>query len=267
MCDVGCTIGIRNFHMHYMTRAPLHGTPIDNEDNLLDRFSNEERLGYYYTNFLATEKSLVNEKITDVIPRGKVLNVGCGRHGTERSLFPSPHYEIFGIDVSDESLQILQAKNLYNSVFQASISSLPFSPDSIDIVYLRLILHHLVYPNNIVGEGIDECFRVLKKGGILALIEPNSWHPIGALMNIAHKLGIDLYIHGTDDDVALSPLMLHKQLSRFGSSISSHAISYSWRRLPISLQFVIDRLHSSLRGPSEKLPYFGHTLMMIAQKC
>jgi SAM-dependent methyltransferase len=252
--------------MNYKTRAPLHGTPIDKEDNLLDRFSNEERLGYYYTNFLATEKSLANTKITAVIPHGKVLNVGCGRHGTERNLFPSPHYEIFGIDVSNESLQILQGKNLYNAVFQASISSLPFASSSIDIVYLRLILHHLVYPTNIVGKGIGECFRVLKKDGILALIEPNSWNPIGALMNVAHRLGMDLYIHGTDDDVALSPLMLHRQLSHFGSDISLHAISYSWRRLPISCQFLINRLHGFLSYPSDRLPYLGHTLMMVARK-
>jgi SAM-dependent methyltransferase len=143
---------------------------------------------------------------------------------------------------------------------------LPFASESFDIIYLRLVLHHLIYPENILAESVHECFRVLKSGGLLALVEPNSWNPIGALMNAAHRLGVDTYIHGTNDDVALSPLALYKLLSRFSSAISTHVVSYNWRRLPISVQLRIDQLQSLLSNLSAKVPYFGHSLMMVARK-
>jgi SAM-dependent methyltransferase len=236
------------------------------QDNLLDKFSRKDRFEYYYASFLATEKKLIKDNIMNQIPQGMILNVGCGSIGTERRLFPTSGYEIFGADVNVESLKILQRKKLYNAVYNASISSLPFAQGTFDIVYLRLVLHHLVYPENILVKGLEECFRVLKPGGLLALVEPNSWHPIGALMNIAHTFGIDMYIHGTDDDVALSPRMLHKILSQYGKDISIYVVSYSWRRLPIACQICVDFVHSVLKNLTGKMPYFGHTLMMLAHK-
>jgi SAM-dependent methyltransferase len=237
------------------------------EDNLLDRFSRHDRFEHYYASFLATEKALVKENIIGRIPRGMILNVGCSSIGTERRLFPTSDYEIFGVDINVESLQILQRKKLYNALYNANISSLPFAQETFDLVYLRLVLHHLIYPNNILGKGLKECFRVLKTGGILALVEPNSWHPIGALMNVAHMFGVDLYIHGTDDDVALSPRILYRILSQYGTDISTHVVSYSWRRLPIACQIYIDFCQSVLKNLNDKLPYLGHTLMMVARKC
>jgi len=247
-------------------KEQLHGTPITDDNNLLDRLSKKERFDFCYSNFFFTEKSLVENEIIVTIPHGKVLNVGCGQHGGERGLFPTPDYQISGVDVSEEALRILHGKKLYDGLYKADISSLPFTDRTFDIVYLRLILHHLIYPKNILAEGLQECFRVLKYGGVLALIEPNSWHPVGALMNIAHRLGIDQYIHGTDDDVALSPRKLRRMLSRFSSDISMHAVTFSWRRLPVFVQSGINRLQSASKHLIGEFPYFAHTLMIIAHK-
>jgi SAM-dependent methyltransferase len=236
------------------------------EDNLLDRVSRRDRFEHYYASFLATEKNLVKENIIRLIPGGIILNVGCSSIGTERRLFPTSDYEIFGVDINGESLKILQRKKLYGALYNASISSLPFAQGTFDIIYLRLVLHHLIFPKNILAEGLQECFRVLKTGGILALVEPNSWHPIGTLMNMAHLFGIDMYVHGTDDDVALSPLKLHRILAQYGTDVSTHVVSYSWRRLPVSCQNCVDFFHSALKNLTDKLPYFGHTLMMLARK-
>jgi SAM-dependent methyltransferase len=157
-------------------------------------------------------------------------------------------------------------KSTFDYVFRGSITSLPVASDSFDVVYLRLILHHLVYPKYALEDGLRECFRVLKPGGMLALVEPNSWHPVGALMNLAHALGLDMYIHGTDDDVALSPRALRKMLSNSASDVSTHVVTYSWRRLPIPIQEVCYRFQHVVGKFSTKVPYFGHTLMMTAVK-
>jgi len=252
-----------------MKESQMQETPessVTKDGNLIDRVSTEERFAYYYGQFVANEKELISANIIDVIPRGKILNVGCGQNGVERTLFPRDTYKIYGVDVDAEKLQILQAKKLYEGLYKANITSLPFCKDSFDILYLRLVLHHLIYPANILSEGLGECFRVLRSGGILALVEPNSWHPVGAMMNLAHRLGLDLYIHGTDDDVALSPFNLRRVLAAPCARVSTHTVIFSWRRLPIPLQAGIDRSHMALKRVLDRLPYFGHTLMMVAHK-
>jgi SAM-dependent methyltransferase len=244
----------------------VHGTPIERENNLLDRLSSPDRFEHFANAFFTVEKALVAEKVAAVVPRGTVLNVGCGRHGIERVLFPETNYAIYGVDINEESLKILGKRRVYDGLVKGSITSLPVPSATVDLVYLRLVLHHLVAPRNLLAEGLRECFRVLKPGGMLVLVEPNSWHPVGALMNLAHALRLDLYIHGTNDDVALSPLVLRRRVSAFASDVSTHVISYAWRRLPISVQALCNRIQGRLARLSDKVPFFGHTLMMIALK-
>lgn len=244
----------------------VHGTPITNYENLLDRLSSGDRFDYFSRNLVAAEERLVAEHVRSVVPRGMVLNVGCGRHGTERTLFPPESYQIFGVDVSEESLRILGSAGTYDGVLAGSISQLPFPSAGFDVVYLRLILHHLVSPRYLLADGLDECFRVLRPGGVLALVEPNSWHPVGAMMNLAHLLRVDMYVHGTDDDVALSPRRLRQLLGRHSSTISTHAMTYAWRRFPVGVQAFVRRVETRTRGMSEAVPWFGHTLFMTARK-
>lgn len=168
--------------------------------------------------------------------------------------------------MNEELLRVLQTRRLYSALYKADITKLPFASNTFDIVYLRLVLHHLMYPRNILIEGVRECFRVLKNGGVLTMVEPNSWHPVGALMNLAHRFRADLYIHGTDDDVALSPSMMTKLLFFHAASVSTYALTYNWRRLPIPVQRIVDKCHLTFATISSRWPYLGHSLMMIACK-
>jgi hypothetical protein len=64
----------------------------------------------------------------------------------------------------------------------------------------------------------------------------------------------------------MSPCMLRKLLSSYGSDLSMQVVTYSWRRLPIPVQALVTRLDGVMRKLSEQVPYFGHTLMMITKK-
>jgi len=233
--------------------------------NLLDSLTKQARKGFYYDAFLRFEKRLVREKILSLVSSGMVLNVGCGPYGTERCLFPQT-FSVYGIDVDGDSVRALSEKCLYQGLMQGSITALPLASNSIDVVYLRLVLHHLIAPRYLLDRGLSECFRVLKRGGVLALVEPNSWHPIGAMMNISHKLGIDSFIHGTDDDIALSPVALRRKLAANATRPSTYVVSYNWQRLPIPLQRLVNGSQRAFESFSERIPYFGHTLMMTAIK-
>ena len=89
-------------------------------NNLLDRISTD-RFGYYYDTFIETEKVLVRENICKVVSQGKVLNVGCGPYGTERQLFPADSYDLYGADINEGSLRILNSRKLYRGLVNASI--------------------------------------------------------------------------------------------------------------------------------------------------
>jgi ubiquinone/menaquinone biosynthesis C-methylase UbiE len=84
----------------------------------------------------------------------RILNVGCGNetYGTDFvDLYPS-RKEVLKVDVQSEKL--------------------PYKNNTFDEVYNKCFLEHLKNP----GIFIEDCVRVLKKGGRLILITDNAGH-------------------------------------------------------------------------------------------
>jgi hypothetical protein len=81
---------------------------------------------------------------------------------------------------------------------------------------------------------------------------------------VANHLGLGTAIHGTPDDVPLSPLRLLAEARAAGLRPEIHAVTYAWRRLPPRVQtalWLLERLGSRRRAAA-----FGHTLMLIARR-
>lgn len=95
-----------------------------------------------------------------------ILDVGCG-DGLDLRIFGELGYKkVYGLD---GSLQLLTyARDL--EVIQADIYAIPMPGDSLDVVFVNGVLHHL----GDVDRAIREIKRVLSKGGVLCLIEPTS---------------------------------------------------------------------------------------------
>lgn len=85
----------------------------------------------------------------------KCVNLGCG------PVFCSDP-EWINLDYVPADPSIIQANLL---------QALPFATDSIDVVYSSHFLEHI--PRNCVPSFLDECFRVLKPGGLLRLVLPD----------------------------------------------------------------------------------------------
>jgi hypothetical protein len=70
-------------------------------------------------------------------------------------------------------------------------------------------------------------------------------------------------VHGTPDDVPLSPRRLIAEARAAGLAPQLFAVTYTWRRLPPAIQralWPVDRL-----GDRPRPARFGHTLMLIAR--
>jgi ubiquinone/menaquinone biosynthesis C-methylase UbiE len=103
-----------------------------------------------------------------------ILDVGCG---TGRYLeLLNPNNKKFGIDQSNEMLEIARHK-IPDAHFQnASAESLPFDSNSFDLVYSVRVLQHIRNQE----KAINEMARVCKPSGTLIIVNYNSW----SLLNV-----------------------------------------------------------------------------------
>jgi SAM-dependent methyltransferase len=228
--------------------------------NLLDRLSRRSTLEDYYRHMLERERVIVARRLG--IDGGDVLSVGCGWH-PGRHLFPAPAFHLVGADADpDRAAGVLSSGRADDSlVGYAGRLDLPSA--SFDVVLYRLVLHHLVFQGPL--EPIfTEAAGLLRPGGALVAIEPGLWHPVGLALALANLSGAATAIHGTPDDIPLSPKRLIREARTAGLRPEVHAVTYSWRRLPPPAQAALRPLDSL--GSRPHAAPFGHTLMLIARK-
>jgi SAM-dependent methyltransferase len=140
---------------------------------------------------------------------------------------------------------------------------LEFAPASFDVVLYRLVLHHIAYQGPL-APCFAEAAKLLRPGGAMIAIEPGLWHPVGLGLAIANRVGVATAIHGTPDDIPLSPLRLRAEAQAAGLVPQLHAVTYTWRRLPSSLQRALAPLDAL--GSRRRAAPLGHTLMLIAHR-
>lgn len=231
-------------------------------DNLLDRLSDPDTLALHYDHLRAREREIFDARVG--LRGGDVLAVGCGRD-PGRHLFPKPAWRMTGVELEDEWPRKLVAAGELDVGLAGRAGELDELEDgSFDVVLYRYVLHHIAYQGSL-APAFDEAARLLRPGGVLIAMEPGALHPVGAGLALANKLGAGPAIHGTLDDIPLSPRRLESDARDAGLGAEIHAVTYSWRRLAPKVQRGIWRLDSRLgsRRPAARL---GHTLMLIARK-
>jgi SAM-dependent methyltransferase len=140
---------------------------------------------------------------------------------------------------------------------------LELAPASFDVVLYRAVLHHIAFQGPL-GPCFAEAARLLRAGGALVALEPGLWHPVGLGLALANRTGVATRLHGTPDDVPLSPQALAAEARRAGLTPELHAVTYTWRRLPRWLQRTLQPLDEL--GSRRRAAPFGHTLLLIARK-
>jgi SAM-dependent methyltransferase len=229
-------------------------------DNLLDRLSSEAALDHHYRLLERRERAILRRHLP--LTRGRVLSVGAGWH-PGRHLFPAPAFQIVAVDSDPGKVAGLIESGRADEVLHGSAGELELPDASFDVVLYRLVLHHVVFQGPLAPV-FAEAARLLVPGGAMVAIEPGLWHPVGAGLALANRAGLGELTHGTPDDVPLSPRALCAEARAAGLIPELHAVTYTWRRLPIALQRAVgsaDRL-----GSRPHAAPLGHTLMLIARR-
>jgi len=228
-------------------------------DNVLDGLSRQATLEVNYRRMMARERELIARRLG--LSGGVVLSVGSGWH-PGRHLFPAPAFRLVAVDADPERVAGVLETGRADEAHVGRAGQLDLPAGSFDVVLYRLVLHHIAFQGPL-APCFNEAARLLRPGGALVAIEPGLWHPVGAGLSLANHAGLATALHGTPDDIPLSPRRLAAEARAAGLEPELHAVTYAWRRLPVPVQRALaplDRIGSRPRAAR-----FGHTLMLIGR--
>jgi SAM-dependent methyltransferase len=228
-------------------------------DNLLDRHSRRSTLELNYGHMMQRERRLVDRHLG--LEAGDVLSVGCGWH-PGRHLFPVPAFRLVGADADPAKVAGVLETGRADEGVVGYAGRLGLPARSFDVVLYRLVLHHLAFQGPL-GPCFAEAAQLLRPGGALIAVEPGLWHPIGGALAVANRTRLAKRLHGTPDDIPLSPRRLVAEARAVGLQAQVYAVTYTWRRLTPALQRALWPLDEL--GSRPRPAMFGHTVMLIAR--
>lgn len=105
-------------------------------------------------------------------PYGHVVDVGCGEGADLSILLAGRCEKVTAVDIQKEVIRdlkvVLREKGITNVVpLCANMQDIPLPDNSADLVLMSQVLHHAPSP----GDALRELIRILRPGGILALLD------------------------------------------------------------------------------------------------
>lgn len=162
-------------------KAPVHPFNLQNDGvksyAMWQYEKGSETIKFYLKNY-STEEMFAGKVIADI---------GCGAAGKSLYYASQGAKKVYGVEIlgkyEDEANKLALELGLSDK-FEfvcADAAKLPFEDDSIDTMIMNDAMEHVDEPEKV----IEECLRVLKKGGRLYANFPPYHHPFGAHLSDA----------------------------------------------------------------------------------
>src|SRR3989344_6253640 len=117
----------------------------------------------YNTNWVPDFWKLEFDKFKNLLPNGKVIDIGCGE-GRDAKFFINNNYSYVGIDLSPEMLELARKLNPTADLFEMSMYNLNFTENIFDGFWAAASYLHI--PKQRADEALQELKKVVKIGGI-----------------------------------------------------------------------------------------------------
>lgn len=155
--------------------------------DILDRFNkhHQKDIDFFISRIEIPYINYRNQMRFDIIFQyqpGIVLDVGCGEGIALQYIKPKIY---IGADISFSRLRFATTRYKKNSFIQGDGTYLPFRSEKFDLVFSYGTLHHLT--GRKVFLMLKEMRRVCRKGGWVAIIEPNAYNPSSFLLGLIRK--------------------------------------------------------------------------------
>ena len=118
---------------------------------------------YGYNTIIRDFQKLIGNRL---LKGCRAIDLGCGTGAFARRLFGNSEAELFGLDISEKAIQLANRNEEKINFSVGDIENLQFEDNFFDLVVFSGVLHH--FPNE--EKCLDEGYRVVKKGGVYALI-------------------------------------------------------------------------------------------------
>ena len=168
----------------------------------------------------------------------RVLELGCGT-GTFSVPLLRLKSELVCVDLLDRFLKVVREHSDLTeklSLVRCDAEDLPFRDKAFDTVFSAYFLHHF----HALDKVLDEAFRVLLPGGVLAAIEPNALNPYSWLY---HNLPYLKKLNVTDNERLFSATFVTKQLERHNFEVlCTKPINFAFVKNLIRLERILERL-------------------------
>jgi len=149
----------------------------------------------------------------------KGLDNGCGNGDLARAV--REHCKsMTGADISKGMIALSKNKKSDVKFTCAPSDKLPFKDSAFDFVISTHLFHHLI-TDRLVDATVNEMKRVVKKGGIIVILDTNKLNPLSGFMQcLMVKRGVD-----TGDEKLLSPTKLIKILKKHNMKYIRYEVS------------------------------------------
>lgn len=142
--------------------------------------------------------------------KGRILDIGCAT-GFFLESAKARGWDVYGLDISEYSAGIAGDKVGRDRVFNGSLAEAKYEDCFFDVVFMSDLIEHI----KDVDSFMSDVRRILKKGGVAAIVTPNE-------ASLSRKITGDFWPHFKMEHLLyFSPYTLKKVLEKSGFKVLS----------------------------------------------